>query len=68
MVLKLKERCVWLHEFENLDEAREVISVHTDGYTGPLGPVHAVEQQLAHSLEDVTSQLQLDQPPAAAAS
>ena len=29
---KLKERCVWLHEFETLDEAREVIGTHIDGY------------------------------------
>ena len=29
---KLKERCVWLHEFETLDEARQVISAHIDGY------------------------------------
>jgi putative transposase len=29
---KLKERCVWLHEFETLDEAREVIGAHIDRY------------------------------------
>jgi putative transposase len=29
---KLKERCIWLHEFETLDEAREVIGTHIDGY------------------------------------
>jgi transposase InsO family protein len=29
---KLKERCVWLHEFETLDEATEVIGAHIDGY------------------------------------
>jgi putative transposase len=29
---KLKERCVWLHEFETLDQAREVIGAHIDGY------------------------------------
>ena len=29
---KLKERCVWLHEFETLDEAREVIGTHINGY------------------------------------
>jgi putative transposase len=29
---KLKERCVWLHEFETLDEAREVIAAYIDGY------------------------------------
>ncbi|HEY6777238.1 MAG TPA: IS3 family transposase [Thermoleophilaceae bacterium] len=29
---KLKERCVWLHEFETLAEAREVIAAHIDGY------------------------------------
>jgi putative transposase len=29
---KLKERCVWLHEFETLDEAREVIGTHIDRY------------------------------------
>jgi putative transposase len=29
---KLKERCVWLHEFETLDQAREVIAAHIDNY------------------------------------
>jgi putative transposase len=29
---KLKERCIWLHEFETLDEAREVIAAHIDRY------------------------------------
>jgi putative transposase len=29
---KLKERCVWLHEFETLDQAREVIAAHIDRY------------------------------------
>jgi len=29
---KLKERCVWLHEFETLDQAREVIATHIDNY------------------------------------
>ncbi len=29
---KLKERCVWLHEFETLEEAREVIAAHIDNY------------------------------------
>jgi putative transposase len=29
---KLKERCVWLHEFETLNEAREVIGAHIDNY------------------------------------
>jgi putative transposase len=29
---KLKERCVWLHEFETLDEAREVIVAYIDTY------------------------------------
>ncbi len=29
---KLKERCVWLHEFETLDQAREVIAGHIDRY------------------------------------
>jgi putative transposase len=29
---KLKERCVWLNEFETLDEAREVIAAHIDNY------------------------------------
>ena len=29
---KLKERCVWLHEFETLDEAREVIGDHIKTY------------------------------------
>jgi putative transposase len=29
---KLKERCVWLHEFETLHQAREVIAAHIDRY------------------------------------
>jgi len=29
---KLKERCVWLHEFDTLAEAREVIGTHIDAY------------------------------------
>jgi putative transposase len=29
---KLKERCVWLHEFETLDQAREVIAAHINNY------------------------------------
>ncbi len=29
---KLKERCVWLHEFETLDQTREVIATHIDRY------------------------------------
>ena len=29
---KRKERCVWLHEFETLDEAREVIAAYIDRY------------------------------------
>lgn len=29
---KLKERCVWRHEFETLDQAREVIAAHIDRY------------------------------------
>jgi putative transposase len=29
---KLKERCVWRHEFETLDQAREVIATHIDRY------------------------------------
>jgi len=29
---KLKERCVWRHEFETLDQAREVIGTHVDRY------------------------------------
>lgn len=29
---KLKERCVWRHEFETLDQAREVISAYVDHY------------------------------------
>jgi putative transposase len=29
---KLNERCVWLHEFETLDGAREVIASYIDRY------------------------------------
>jgi len=32
MVRQAQERCVWLHEFEALDEAREVIGTHIEGY------------------------------------
>jgi putative transposase len=28
----LKERCVWRHEFETLDQAREVIAAYIDHY------------------------------------
>ena len=28
----LKERCVWRHEFETLDQAREVITAYIDHY------------------------------------
>jgi hypothetical protein len=29
---KLKERCIWLHKFETLDQAREVIAAHVYRY------------------------------------
>jgi putative transposase len=29
---KLKERCVWLHQFESLDQAREVIAAYITSY------------------------------------
>jgi transposase InsO family protein len=29
---KLKEHCIWRHEFETLDQAREVIAAHIDRY------------------------------------
>jgi putative transposase len=29
---KLKQRCVWLHEFETLDQAREAIAAYVDRY------------------------------------
>jgi len=29
---KLKERCVWRHEFQTLDQAGEVIGAHVDHY------------------------------------
>jgi len=29
---KLKERCVWRHEFETLDQAREVINAYLQSY------------------------------------
>jgi putative transposase len=28
----VKERCVWRHEFETLDQAREVIAAYIDHY------------------------------------
>jgi hypothetical protein len=32
VVRYLKERCVWRHEFETLDQAREVIAAYIDHY------------------------------------
>jgi putative transposase len=28
----LKERCIWRHEFETLDQAREVVAAYIDSY------------------------------------
>ena len=42
---KLKERCVWRHEFETLDQAREVIGAYVD----PLPPPAPQPARLPHA-------------------
>jgi putative transposase len=51
---KLKERCVWLHEFETLDEAREVIAAHIDDYhhRPHSGLNYRTPAEVAHTWDD----------------
>jgi putative transposase len=51
---KLKERCVWLHEFETLDEARQVIGAHIDGYhhRPHSGPNYRTPAEVAQAWDD----------------
>jgi putative transposase len=57
---KLKERCVWLHEFETLDEAREVIGAHIDGYhhRPHSGLNYRTPAEVAQTWEDALGDLQ----------
>ena len=59
---KLKERCVWLHEFETLDEAREVIAAHIDGYhhRPHSGLNYRTPAEVAQTWDDALGDLQTD--------
>ena len=51
---KLKERCIWLHEFETLDEARELIGAHIDGHhhRPHSGPNYRTPAEVAQTWDD----------------
>jgi putative transposase len=57
---KLKERCVWRHEFETLDQAREVIAAYIDHYHdrphSSLG--YRTPREVRATWDDATGQLQ----------
>ncbi len=55
---KLKERCVWLHEFETLDEAREVIGAHIDRYhhRPHSGLAYRTPREVAQTWKDLEDQ------------
>jgi putative transposase len=57
---KLKERCVWLHEFETLDEAREVIAAHIDSYhhRPHSGLNYRTPSEVAQTWDDALGDLQ----------
>jgi putative transposase len=57
---KLKERCVWLNEFETLDEAREVIAAHIDNYhhRPHSGLNYRTPAELAQTWDDALGDLQ----------
>jgi putative transposase len=56
---KLKERCVWLHEFETLDQAREVIGAYVDRYHDRphSGLAYRTPAEVAHTWEDGQTRL-----------
>jgi putative transposase len=56
---KLKERCIWLHEFETLDQAREVIAAHIDHYhhRPHSGLAYRTPAEVAQTWEDGRTQL-----------
>jgi putative transposase len=56
---KLKERCVWLHEFETLDQAREVIAAYVDRYHDRphSGLAYRTPAEVAKTWEDEQTRL-----------
>ena len=56
---KLKERCVWLHEFETLDQAREVIAAYVDLYhhRPHSGLAYRTPAEVAQTWEDGQTRL-----------
>jgi putative transposase len=56
---KLKERCVWLHEFETLDQAREVIAAYVDRYhqRPHSGLAYRTPEEVAQTWEDGQTRL-----------
>jgi putative transposase len=57
---KLKERCVWRHEFETLDRAREVIAAHIDRYHDRphQGLDYRTPNEVRETWDDAQAQLQ----------
>ena len=57
--MKLKERCVWLHEFETLDQAREVITAYVDRYHDRphSGLAYRTPAEVAQTWEDGQTRL-----------
>ncbi len=57
---KLKERCVWRHEFETLDQAREVIGAYIDHYhhRPHSGLNYRTPSEVRQTWDDATGQLQ----------
>ncbi len=56
----LKERCVWRHEFETLDQAREVIAAYIDYYHDrPHSRLdYRTPREVRHTWDDATGALQ----------
>jgi len=57
---KLKERCVWRHEFETLEQAREVIAAYIDHYHDRphSGLNYRTPREVRATWDDATGQLQ----------
>jgi putative transposase len=57
---KLKERCIWRHEFETLDQAREVIAAHIDRYHDRphQGLDYRTPKEVRQTWDDAQAQLQ----------
>ena len=57
---KLKERCVWLHEFETLDQAREVIAAYIESYhhRPHSGLDYRTPTEVAQTWDDALGELQ----------